>query len=147
MNLSDRLHCPDCQGRLSAVFAHEMRCSDCARSVALVGGIGDFVSERLPLPPGADRHPPATRARGLTFDLPTRIKNAAGRRWPAGLGDVIALGCGPGSMAEGVVSQEAVRSLLVVDTAVTAVQACDGRLANLETACPVLFAALGNRLT
>ena len=49
MNPSDRLHCPECRGRLSAIFAHEMRCSDCARTIALVDGIIDFGGGRLPL--------------------------------------------------------------------------------------------------
>src|ERR1700722_10245280 len=137
MNPSDRLHCPDCRGRLSAVLAREMRCSNCARSVALVGGIVDFVGERLPLPRGADRYRCRTRVAGLASDLPTRIKSAAGSRWPAGLGDAIEFGCGVGSTAESVVSGKTVRSLLV-DTDVSTLQACPSRIADLNTACPVL---------
>jgi hypothetical protein len=144
MNPSDRLHCPECRGRLSAIFAHEMRCSDCARTIALVDGIIDFVGEQPPLDAEDDRR---IRQEGISgSDLLTRIKSAAGSRWGPGLGDAIELGCGVGSLAEAIVSGEGVRSLMIVDTDLTELQACRGRIGDLEMACPVLFAALDGSL-
>jgi hypothetical protein len=144
MNLSDRLHCPDCRGRLTTDLAHEMRCSDCGRTVALVDGIADFGSERVPLTFGAEKHRGMERLYGPASKLPTRIKSAAGARWPAGLGNVIEFGGSPGSMAEDIISGETVRSLVVVDADLSTLRACQGRIADLETSCPVLFATLGD---
>jgi SAM-dependent methyltransferase len=121
-----------------------MHCSDCARSVALIGGIADFVSEQLPRARAADRYRCVTHGGGLGSNLPTQIKSAAGSRWPASLGDVVEFGCGPGSMAEDIVSGETVRSLLVVDTNLSVLQACQRRIADLDSACPIFFAALGD---
>jgi hypothetical protein len=114
MNPSDRLHCPECRGRLSAIFAHEMRCSDCARTVALVDGIIDFVGGRLKL--DAEHYRRGMQEGIPGSDLLTRIKSAAGSRWGVGLGDVIEFGCGVGSLTEAIVSGEGVGSLLIVDT-------------------------------
>ncbi len=144
MNPSDRLHCPECRGRLSAIFAHEMRCSDCARTIALVDGIVDFVGGRLPLDA---EHYRCVRQEGMPgLDLLTRIKSAAGNRWGVGLGDAIEFGCGVGSLAEAIVSGEGARSLLIVDTDLTVLRACRGRISDLDMACPVLFAALDGGL-
>jgi SAM-dependent methyltransferase len=144
MNPSDRLHCPECRGRLSAIFAHEMRCSDCARTFALVDGIIDFVDGRLPL--ANEPYGSVTQEGMLGLDLLTRIKSAAGSRWRGGLGDAIEFGCGAGSLTKAIVSGEGVRSLLIVDTDLTVLQACRRRIGDLEMACPVLFAALDGGL-
>jgi SAM-dependent methyltransferase len=144
MNPSDRLHCPDCRGRLTAIFAHEMRCSDCDRTIALVDGIIDFVGGGLPL--DAENNRCVTRGGIPGSDLITRIKSAAGSRWGPGLGDAIEFGCGVGSLTEAIVAGEGARSLLIADTDLTVLQACKGRIADLEMACPVLFAALDGGL-
>jgi SAM-dependent methyltransferase len=144
MNPSDRLHCPECRGRLSAIFVHEMRCSDCARTVAVVDGISNFVGGRLKL--DAEHYRCGMHEGIPGSDLLTRIKGAAGSRWGVGLGDAIEFGCGIGSLTEAIVSGEGVRSLLIVDTDMMMLQACRGRIADLEMTCPVLFAALDGSL-
>jgi SAM-dependent methyltransferase len=144
MNPSDRLHCPQCRGRLSAILAHELRCSDCARTFALVDGIIDFVSGRPPL--ANDPYGSWTQEGVLGSDLLTRINSAAGSRWGVGFGDAVELACGTGSLTEAILSGEGVRSLLIVDKDMTALRACRGRIADLEVACPVLFAALDGSL-
>jgi SAM-dependent methyltransferase len=145
MNPSDRLHCPECRGRLSAIFAHEMQCSDCARTIALIDGIIDFVGGRLVLE--AERYRCVTQEGTSGSDLLTRIKSAAGGRWGVGLGDAIEFGCGVGSLTEAIVSGEGVRSLLIIDTDLTRLRACERRIADLQVTCPVLFAALDGGLT
>ncbi len=144
MNPSDRLHCPECRGRLSETVAHEMRCSNCARTFAFAGGMINFRDRRPPL--ADEPYGPVTGHGMLGSDLLTRIKCAAGGRWGVGLGDTVELGCGNGSLTEAIVSGEGLRSLLAVDTDLTALLACQGRIANLKAACPVLFAALDEGL-
>jgi hypothetical protein len=121
-----------------------MRCSDCARTVAVVDGIINFVGGRLKL--DAEHYRCGMQEGIPGSDLLTRIKGAAGSRWGVGLGDAIEFGCGIGSLTEAIVSGEGVRSLLIVDTDMMMLQACRGRIADLEMACPVLFAALDGSL-
>jgi SAM-dependent methyltransferase len=148
MNLSDRLHCPDCRGRLVEASADGWRCSNCDRTIALVDGIVDLVSELQPLPQAADRYRGVTREQGLPGSgLPARIKSAAGGRWPTTLGDTIEFGCGLGQMTEAIVTAETIRSLLVVDTDLAMLRACRARIGDhkvgQDSAPTVLFAALG----
>jgi tRNA(Ile2) C34 agmatinyltransferase TiaS len=77
MTLSDRLHCPDCQGRLDSTSAPGYRCSTCDRAIPLVDGIADFIGALPMLPPGADRYREVSQPHGLLgADLPARIKAA-----------------------------------------------------------------------
>jgi SAM-dependent methyltransferase len=146
MNLSDLLHCPDCQGRLSTASALELCCSVCDRTIALVDGIADFVGDWLPPLNGTDRYGGEIREGSLASDLPRRIKHAAGGRWPSSLGDVIEFGCGLGLMTETVVTGEAIRSLLVVDTDMAMLQACRVRIGETPIDRPISFAALGGTM-
>jgi SAM-dependent methyltransferase len=147
MSLSDRLACPDCHGRLIAASGGRLCCSGCARTIALIDGIVDLVSDTRPAQ-GADRYGGITREEGLLAStLPARIKAAAGGRWPGALGDTIELGCGPGIMTHALTTAETIRSLLVIDTDLSMLQASRTRIAPRDTASgpafPIDFAALG----
>jgi SAM-dependent methyltransferase len=143
MTLSDRLHCPNCQGRLASASADRLVCSGCDRNIAVVDGIVDLLSEHLPLPAGSDRYRGVTREHGLLASyLPARIKSAAGSLWPAALGDTIEIGCGLGPMTQAILAGEAVRSLLVVDSDLAMLRACKAQAADLAAGRSVSFAAL-----
>src|ERR1700712_4845298 len=123
MNLQDRLHCPACQGRLSVAGDHGFRCSNCSHTVPVLDGIVDFLDGRLPLPSGIDRYRGAVLADGSSAsNLLNRIKGAAGGRWPAAMGDVIEFGCGP--MTHSIAANEIFRSMIVLDSELSLLQAC-----------------------
>ncbi len=135
MILPDSLQCPDCSGRLTADFDQELRCSRCERTIRLVDGVIDFAGDRHKPPAGSDRYHGVTEENGLLGSrLPSRIKHAAGGRWPATLGDVIELGCGLGAMTETVVMDENVRHVLAVDSDLAVAGACRARIAGLDPA-------------
>jgi 2-polyprenyl-3-methyl-5-hydroxy-6-metoxy-1,4-benzoquinol methylase len=141
MSLHDQLHCPKCQSRLDPASPGELHCSTCGRIIAVVDGIADFVGEAVPPPHDPHRYGPHPALPEPPIgDLPARIRTAAGGRWPAYLGDVLELGCGTGQMTEALVSTEAMRGLLAIDTAIENVRACRERLGKTET--PVTFATL-----
>lgn len=138
MKLSDRLHCPNCKGRLisasaalpTGVSADALRCADCERAVRVVDGIADFVGEPLETQGNPDRYRGdlrlnETRAVGLL----TRLQATAGDRWPGFLGDTIEFGCGRGEMTHALAAGQGVRSLLILDTQIEMLQACRTRLA------------------
>ena len=75
-----------------------------------------------PLPVGADDYHGATPWPAVdAADLLTRIKLAAGDRWPTALGAVIEFGCGDTTYA--LAATETFRGLLVLDSAIEALQA------------------------
>jgi SAM-dependent methyltransferase len=132
MKLPDRLHCPNCKGRLIPVPTDALRCVDCERAVQLVDGIADFVGESLEFKPDLDRyrgdlHVTETAAVGLL----ARMQTAAGDRWPGFLGDTIAFGCGHGETTHALVTGQGIRSLLIFDTQIEMLRTCRTRLAPL----------------
>jgi ubiquinone/menaquinone biosynthesis C-methylase UbiE len=142
MTLSDRVHCPECRGRLVAADA-ELRCFDCGRTIPLADGIVDLVTGRSPAAPPADRYHGVTREHGLlAAGLPVRIKAAAGGRWPVVLGDTISFGCGLGVMTRAIVTGDKPRSLLVIDTELSTLRACRAAIADREAGRSANFAAL-----
>jgi hypothetical protein len=145
MTLSDRLNCPDCQGRLTSAHAGQLTCETCDRGFAIAGGIVDLIGEREPA--GPDQYPGVGREHGLlAADLPTRIKSAAESLWPASLGDTIEVGCGLAPMTQAILTAETVRSLLVIDSNLATLQSCQTRIRDITPEIPVLFAALGSDL-
>jgi SAM-dependent methyltransferase len=156
MTLSDCLSCPDCQGRLTSDVVEQLVCSVCEREFAIVDGVADLVGDRVAS--GTGGYQGITQEHEfLAADLPTRIKSAAGSLWPANLGDTIEIGCGLGEigcglgglgpMTQAILTGEAVRSLLVVDTDPAVLRACRARVADAMGDAPVWFAALGGGLT
>jgi SAM-dependent methyltransferase len=146
MSLPDRLHCPACQGRLSFTTQTELRCVQCDRLIPVAGGVADFVAASVTPGQGGDRYRGLLQAHGLlASNLPARIKHAAGTRWPVVLGDTIEFGCGLGSITQAILVNEVMRSLLVLDTDMHLLQACQERIATLDGngPCSVTFAALG----
>jgi SAM-dependent methyltransferase len=125
MRLPDRLHCPNCKGRLALVSADSLHCAACERTVAIVDGIADFVGKSLPLGAGTDRyHGYYDRNDTGAADLFARVLNAAGGRWPQSLGDIIEFGCAHGDTTHAIVAGQTFRSLLVLDTEIDALLAC-----------------------
>jgi hypothetical protein len=130
MTLTDSLHCPDCQGRLTSAFIDHLVCAACERDFAIIDGVADLVGDRVLS--GSERLGGVTLEHGfLAADLPTRIKSAAGSLWPVSLGDTIEIGCGIGLMTRAILAGETVRSLLVIDTDPAMLQACKARVGEL----------------
>ncbi|HEY4043217.1 MAG TPA: class I SAM-dependent methyltransferase [Rhodopila sp.] len=144
MSVSDYLHCPDCQGRLSREFARDALCSVCGRTVRVVDEIIDLFEK--PFGSGTERCRGMMQECLLTEDLPTQIKSAAGDRWPPALGNTIELGCGLGAMTQAILADETMRSLLVVDSDLTVLRTCRGRFVDMSAGRPVMFAALDGAL-
>jgi SAM-dependent methyltransferase len=141
MILPDRLHCPDCKGRLAAVSDVALRCTGCERIIRTVGDIADFVGDPLSLGAGADRDrgDPHRQDTGAA-DLFPRIKAVAGDRWPPSLGDIVEFGCGRGDTTQAVVADQAFRGLLVIDTQAEMLQACRARIIPRSTGADRLIA-------
>jgi SAM-dependent methyltransferase len=145
MTLSDRLNCPDCQGRLTSASVGHLMCDSCGRGFAVIGGVVDLVGERDPA--GPDRYLGVSQQHGLlAADLPTRIKSAAEGLWLPSLGDTIEIGCGLGAITQSILTTETVRSLLVIDSDPTALQACRTRVGHIAPETPILFAAVSGDL-
>ena len=146
MKLPDRLHCPNCKDRLTAVSADALRCPGCERTIQVVDGIADFVGGSLTLEANSDRYhgDPRLNEAGAA-DLLARILTAAGDRWPNSLGDTIEFGCGRGETTHAIAAGQRMRSLLVLDTEIEMLQACRTRLAPLGPGVdhPVGYATLG----
>jgi hypothetical protein len=146
MTLSDRLNCPDCQGRLTSTSAGNLTCDTCDRSVPVTGGIVDLVGGQEPASP--DRYFGVIPEHGLPgADLPARIKSAAESLWPPSLGDTIEIGCGLGSLTQAILTAETVRSLLVIDSDLVSLQACRTRVGDIAPETPLLFVALDGNHT
>src|ERR1700761_109016 len=142
MSLPDRLSCPACQGRLASENTDRLACSICDREFAVLDGVADLVGDSMAA--GDDRYGGVIGQDGfLSADLIGRIKNAAGILWPSSLGDAIELGCGDGVTTRAILKQEAVRTLLVVDSDPAVLRACRSQLAEQASTPPVWFAALG----
>jgi SAM-dependent methyltransferase len=142
MILSDWLRCPDCKGRLASAAPARLACTECDRGIPIVDGIADFLGDQAVS--ASDPHrwgiDPAIGEAPIG-DLPIRIRNAAGARWPDYFGQVLELGCGIGQMTRAMLSDQPLRGLLAVDTAMRNLQACRHRLsAPPET--EIAFAAL-----
>lgn len=148
MNLADRLHCPECKGRLATMSAAELNCTVCGRPVPLLDGTGDFSGEP-PLKPADPRRygiDPATGEAPIP-DLLARVRAAAGTRWPEYLGDVLELGCGIGQMTHALMASQPIKTFLAVDTALQNIRACRERLAThgAPDTVPIGFAVLSGR--
>ena len=142
MNLQDCLHCPACHGRLSMADRDRLGCSNCDHTVLVVDGVVDFLDRRLPPPFGNDRYRGAVLENGRSeSDLLGRIKSAAGGRWPVTLGDVIEFGCGP--MTRAITTNETVRSMVVLDSELSLLQACRAGVVAEGPEYPAFFATLG----
>src|SRR3978361_682822 len=129
MKLPDQFHCSNCRGRLVAVSADALRCTDCERSVPVADGIADFVGGSLRVGIGCDRYRGDPRGhKDGKSDLFTRIQHAAGDRWPISLGDTMEFGCGRGETTCAIVGGQMLRSLLVLDTEIDMLQACRSRI-------------------
>lgn len=129
MTLQDRLHCPECKGRLTPAPPAELRCSACGRTIPAADGVADFLAgAALPANDqnryGADPSIIEPPMDGLL----ARVRGAAGNRWPGYLGEVLELGCGSGQMTESLVAAEPMRGLLAIDSAVENVRSCRQRL-------------------
>jgi hypothetical protein len=116
MKLPDRLHCPNCKGRLvsapTAVFADALRCADCERAIQIIDGIGDFAGDPLEAMGNADRYMGNLRLNETgAIGLLAQIQAAAGDRWPGFLGDTIEFGCGRGEMTHALAAAQGMRSL------------------------------------
>jgi SAM-dependent methyltransferase len=146
MKLPDRLHCPNCKDRLTAISADALRCPGCERTIQVVDGIADFVGDSLTLEANSDRYhgDPRLNEAGAV-GLLARMLTAAGDRWPNALGDTIELGCGRGETTQAIAAGQRMRSLLVLDTEIEMLQACRTRLAPLAPGVdrPVGYATLG----
>jgi SAM-dependent methyltransferase len=140
MKLLDRLHCPACQGRLVAESAGVLRCTHCERAIPVVDGIADFAVGR----DDVRLHGRQFWGRADTAGLFIQIQAAAGGRWPAFLGDTMALGCGQGDVAEAIVVSRTTRSVLLLDTAMDRLQACRIRLTPRDPEQAVAYASVGD---
>jgi SAM-dependent methyltransferase len=142
MKLPDRIHCPNCKGRLTDVSASTLRCAGCGQTIPVIDGIADFAGDS----PGADRYhgDPRLNEPGATALL-AQILTAAGGRWPNVLGDTIEFGCGRGETTHAIAAGHGLRSLLVLDSDIAMLQACRTRLAPLGFGVdrPVGYATLG----
>src|SRR4051794_39727146 len=137
ISLVDYLHCARCKGRLNTITADAMTgaqagslfCPQCELLVPVLDGIPDFIGARAL----ADNDPAGLSTNGVapndgTPPLLECIRLAAVDRWPASLGDVLALGSGDGLVMESLAGQEAISTLLVVDSNADALRACRERL-------------------
>jgi SAM-dependent methyltransferase len=151
MKLPDRLHCPNCKGRLTAVSAgispvgnsiDALRCTDCERTIPIVDGIANFVTDSL-MPDRYHGGPDLDEAAAGHFWA--RIMAAAGDRWSDVLGDTIAFGCGSGEAIRAIAAGQRIRSLMVFDTAIDMLRTCRSRLAPLGFGAdgPVVYAMFG----
>jgi SAM-dependent methyltransferase/uncharacterized protein YbaR (Trm112 family) len=154
--LADLLHCPHCKGRVNVVAAASITgtpagslfCTVCEAIVPAPDGIVDFVGSRLV----TEVHPSGFfgdpyLADEEAGDLRDRLLTAAGSLWPAGLGDVLELGCGGGRMTRALALElnNTLHSLVAVDTSGDALRACRDRLGQtiqLDT-LPISFVRLG----
>jgi ubiquinone/menaquinone biosynthesis C-methylase UbiE len=117
LSLLDRLHCPDCQGRLVSNSATTLQCTGCERTIQIIDGIIDFAGDH-PVP-ATDQYcyrGDPDRDDAQADALLSRIRVAAGDRWPAALGDVLELGCGRGQMTRALAVGHSFRSMLVLDS-------------------------------
>jgi SAM-dependent methyltransferase len=145
MILLDRLHCPDCQGRLTSASATTLRCTGCERITRIIDGIADFAGDH----PAAVTDPHCYRGDphlddGRSDALLVRIRAAAGDRWPAALGDILEFGCGRGQMTRALAAGHSFRSILVLDSAMDMVRTTHRRIAALGNGAerPAFFATL-----
>jgi SAM-dependent methyltransferase len=146
MKLPDRLHCPNCSGRLTVVSPDALRCTGCERSIRVVDGIADFIGDLFTLDPDLDRYhgdPYLTEAGAVA--LLARIVAVAGDRWPGSLGDTIEFGCGRGETTHAIAANHRLRSLLVFDTEIEMLRACRTRLEPLGLGAdrPAAYAMFG----
>ncbi|HVZ10503.1 class I SAM-dependent methyltransferase [Rhodopila sp.] len=141
--LADRFHCPRCKGRLAAVTAQatdgtpagSLTCTLCDTVVAAPGGIPDFADGRAVA---------ETDPRGLFGDpyisaedaaaLYERMRGTAGADWPAGLGDVLDLGCGGGRLTLPVALSGGAHTIVAADSRLDALRACRDRITQIEDA-------------
>ncbi len=139
MNLADRLHCPNCKGRLTSIMAESLSgsaagslsCTDCEAILPAIDGIPDFVGGA----PDSDADPLGLIGDSYGDDvasaaLQQRIRLAAGDHWPASLGDVLELGCGGGRMTRplALMLNSSARALIAADTDMAMLRACRDRL-------------------
>lgn len=152
MNLADRLNCPFCNARLATTTAGDLHCTSCERIISLVEGVADFLGNPLPscVSQAVNSDPNYDEEdlyRGATAkaDLLSRMQTAAGDRWPAFLGDVIAFGSRPDDSAQAVVTGQMIRSLLLLDMDISLLQACRAQIATLGAGHdrPIGYATLG----
>ncbi len=146
MKLPDKLHCPNCKGRLASLSSGALLCGDCERTVQIVDGIADFAGDSLAVEPESDRYGAGTTPIWPDDTDPwAGIQAAAGSRWPGFLGDTIELGCGNGDIAQAIATAQRFRTLLVCDTDIAMLRACQSRLASFggDPGDPVAFATLG----
>ena len=131
MKLADRLHCPACRGRLAAETTQALRCTVCERIVPVVEGIADFTGDR-------DGHTDPLHEirfwnRTDTGDFFTRLRTAAGDRWPDFLGDTIVLGCDQAAAVAAIATRAPFRSLLILDTIPERLHACRTHLMPMDS--------------
>jgi 2-polyprenyl-3-methyl-5-hydroxy-6-metoxy-1,4-benzoquinol methylase len=145
MNLIDRLHCPECHGRLATASASTLQCTDCERTIRIVDGTVDFAGDS-PVPAtnenryGGDLHSDDARSDALL----SRIKAVSGEHWPTALGDVVEFGCGYGQLTRALAAENSFRSMLVLDSSIDMVRTARQRIAALGIAAerPALYATL-----
>ncbi|WP_428487264.1 class I SAM-dependent methyltransferase [Rhodopila sp.] len=154
----DRLHCPCCKSRLTAIAAPSangfpggsLRCTGCDWVGQVRDGIADFVGESAVS--DTDPHQfsgDASHDDVAAAELIERIRLAAGDRWPASLGEVLELGCGSGQLTRAffLTLNNGVRGLIVADTELDKVRTCRDRLVGLGLGAdaPVMFVRLSGQ--
>jgi SAM-dependent methyltransferase len=142
MKLPDRIHCPNCKGRLaavSAVSAATLGCAGCGRTIQVIDGIADFAADSSQ-GSGDGGHSGARFNEAGATALLERMLTAAGDRWPNVLGDMIEFGCGRGETTHAIAIGQRPRSLLVFDIEIEMLQACRTRLAALDLGVDLLVA-------
>jgi ubiquinone/menaquinone biosynthesis C-methylase UbiE/uncharacterized protein YbaR (Trm112 family) len=157
MNLVDRLHCPRCKGRLTAIGAtiangfpgESLCCTSCDWAGPVAGGIADLLDQQAPAAVAYGFDAPGRMEDPAADTLINRIRDAAGDRWPVSLGEVLELGCGSGPMTAGLVPglNGAVQGLIATDSDLDRLRACRARLvaAGLPAGAPALFARIGGQ--
>ncbi len=133
MNPVGRLRCPSCHGRLTFGSGGAWSCSGCERIFPGADGVVDLSGDDNPVRPDGYRF-------WTPAGLPVRIQAAAADRWPAFAGDTIILGSVPFDVAE----TTTVSSLLVLDTGMDALLACQSQRASLVPDQTVTYAAVSD---
>ena len=125
IKLSDRLHCPSCKDRLTAVSPDTLNCANCGWISPIVDGVADFTDGSIAA--GAEN----AGAEVGGAEVFSRMRDVAGDRWPAFLGDVIAFGCGASGSVQPLLTERTVRSLLLLDADIAALRDCQARITEL----------------
>lgn len=139
--LSEKFQCPDCRGTLRE-GPDALSCASCGELYPLTGGIADFPRGAAPPGPEIDQ-----RAEDpMPAALLSRIRAAAGARWPAALGSVLEFGCGTGLFSRDLLASGLAREVAFTDPSPRLLRECQDQLRQLgllEDMRTVAFAVHG----